>query len=62
MKYWCIRLSASFFVIGAFAVSTLAGVQFGLLVGVALFLLLAAFGIYLHKIAERMKQGSEESK
>ena len=59
MKFWFIRLSASFFVVGAFAIGALAAVQFGLWVGVVLFLLSTAFGIYLHKTAEKIRQDTK---
>jgi hypothetical protein len=54
MKFWCIRLLASFFVIGSVAIGALARVQFGLWVGLTLFFLSIGFGIYLHKAAEKI--------
>lgn len=55
MKFWFIRLSASFFIIGAFGIGCLVGARYGLLIGLVAFCAPTALGIYLHKKAEQIK-------
>jgi sulfite exporter TauE/SafE len=56
MKFWCLWLSASFFVMGSFGIGFLIGAAYGLWPGLGTFAVLMAFGIYLHKASDTIRK------
>jgi hypothetical protein len=61
MKYWLIRLSAAFFVMGSFGIGFLLGAEYGLWVGFVAFIASMALGIYLHKTADKIRNNAIEN-
>ncbi len=59
MKYWCIRLSASFSVLGSFGIGFLVGAAYGPYAGLGTFVGLMALGIYLHKAADTIRKRTD---
>jgi hypothetical protein len=60
MKFWFIRLSASFFVIGAFGIGCLIAYEYGLFYGLTTSIASTAMGIFLHKLSERVRNRVKE--
>ncbi|MBN1473070.1 MAG: hypothetical protein JW914_00500 [Syntrophaceae bacterium] len=58
LKYWCIRIVASFSIMVSFGAAAICGTEYGLWTGLGTFVFLMIVGVYLFKAADEIEKNS----